>query len=499
MKKILVLLSLLFVFASCTVKAPESDPNIDITKVDWKKTFMLFWATWCPHCKAELPVLDKFYRDYKDQVNMQVFVIDGKKFTWDYIIPQDISKSTTYEWITWEKCDYVPSYVVYDKDKNIIAKECWAKKTYEELQTLLINNETSTWTLNTNQTWATMKNEYQLAPLKNDDVVAVLTTTNWTIKIKLFTEDAPKTTLNFIWLAKKWYYDWIIFHRVIKDFMIQWWDPAGTWTWWQSLYWSEFEDEFSDKLSNIKWAVSMANAWPDTNWSQFFINQKDNNFLDFKHSVFWQVVEWLDNVDKIASVKTDSNDKPVKEVKIIKAEIKVYKDWTLNDYKVNVEDEIKKLEAEKQAKLEADKNRVVKIWDIIKVNYIWKTTSDWKEFDNSYTRGEPIEFEVWSWTMIKWFDEWVRWMKIGEKKTLKIKAVDAYWEYSDKNIQEIPKTQLQDFVNNGIELKVWNKLPTPYWEFEIKEVSADSVKVDLNFPLAWKDLTFDVEIVGFVN
>ena len=160
---------------------------------------------------------------------------------------------------------------------------------------------------------------------------------------------------------------------------------------------------------------------------------------------------------------------------------------------------MKKIEDEKNKTKEANKNRAVKIWDKIAVHYVWKTAKDNKEFDSSYKRWKPIEFEVWAKMMIPWFDNWVIWMKIWDKKTLNIKAKDGYWEYDPKNIQEIKKAELKQFEDAWYKLEVWTKLPTMYWEFEIKEVSKDTVKIDLNHFLAWKDLIFDVEMVEFKN
>lgn len=496
LKKWILVLFTALMLASCTKSVDtENDPNIDLNVKNWKMTYVWFVATWCPHCKEELPVLDKFYRDFKDQVNMQLIVIDWKNFEWDYKIPEDIKSELTYEKATWDACEYVPSYVIYDAEKNIVDKKCWWKLTYDELKQKFITTNQENSDMKTN-TW--IDTSYQLAPLKDNDLVAVLTTSNWTIKVKLFSDDTPLTVTNFIWLAKKWYYNWIIFHRVIKNFMIQGWDPLWNWTWWESIYWKEFEDEFSDKLTNLTWSISMANSWKNTNWSQFFINQVDNSYLNWKHTVFGQVVEWMDNVNNIASVKVDENDKPVKEVKIIKVEIKKYSSWSLKDIDFNLEDELKKIEEQKQTKLEANKNREVKDWDKIKVNYTLKL-EDWTEFDSSYKRWEPIEFEVWKWLMIKWFDTWVVGMKIWDKKTLKLTPAEAYWEYDKKNIQEVDRSQLKQLEDQWFEVKVWAKVPTSYWEFPITKVTSDKVTIDFNSPLAWKNLTFEVEMVSFSN
>lgn len=495
MKKLLLTMILLFAvfwLTSCWTKT-QSDPNIDIQKVttNWKKTYVWFVATWCPYCKAEVPVLDKFYRDFKDQVNMQLINTDQKKFSWDLIIPQDLSLPTTYEKTTWDKCEYVPSYVIYDENGKLEEKVCWWKLTYDELKAKLITN-------NTND-MKTIDTTYQTSWFKKDDIWVILTTSNWKIEIKLFPNETPKTVNNFLALAQTWYYNQTTFHRVIKDFMIQWWDPEGTWMWWESIYGKEFEDEFVDNLQNLTWSLSMANAWPNTNWSQFFINVANNSFLNWKHTVFGQVVNWYDNVEKISKSKTTSDDKPEKEIKIIWIEIVKF-DWTsLKPYKFSLEDAQKEQNAKAELKKEADKNRIVKAWDIVEVNYIWKTTADNKEFDNSYSKWEPIEFEVWAWKMIPWFDTWVLWMKLWEKKTLNIKAKDAYGEYDPSKVQEIKKEELKQFEDAWYKLEVWTKLPTMYWEFEIKEVTKDNVKVDLNHFLVWKDLTFDIEIVWFKN
>jgi len=506
MKKILALLFLSLILFSCNGETKKDNKqekpiqNINLNENTGKRTFLWFVATWCPHCKDEMPIYDKFYKDYKDKVNMQIIVVDWKKFPENYSIPQDITKPITYEEATKEKCDYIPSYIIYDENKNIIEKKCWAKLTYEDLKEKLLvsKSNTNSWTILDNNK-INMDNSYQTSKFQDWDIWVIMTTTNGKIEIKLFPNDAPKTVLNFLGLAKKWYYDNLIFHRVIKDFMIQWWDPTWTWMWGESIYWKEFEDEFSSKLHNIRWSVSMANSWPNTNWSQFFINQRDNIYLDNRHTVFGQVVNGLDNVDKIASVKTDSKDRPEKDVKIIKMEIVKFESWSLKPYDFSLEKELKNIEEKRKAKLESDKNRIVKVWDRIVVHYIWKTAKDNKEFDNSYKRWQPLEFEVWAWLMIQWFDKWVLWMKIWDKKILKIKAKDWYWEYDPKNIQEVKKSELKQFEDAWYKLEVWTKLPTMYWEFEIKEVTKDSVKIDLNHFLAWKDLIFEVEILEFKN
>lgn len=186
------------------------------------------------------------------------------------------------------------------------------------------------------------------------DTVAEIKTTMGDIKVLLFPDKAPKTVENFVTHAKNGYYNGIIFHRVINNFMIQGGDPTGTGMGGESIWGRPFNDEFDVDLHNIRGALSMANAGPGTNGSQFFIVQakevdsglisqmeqlSDRGFptecvedykalggtpwLDFKHSVFGQVFEGMDVVDAIAGVKVGMNDKPVEEISITGIDVTV--------------------------------------------------------------------------------------------------------------------------------------------------------------------------------
>lgn len=192
----------------------------------------------------------------------------------------------------------------------------------------------------------------QLAKPLEGETTAVMKTTAGDIKIRLFCDYAAKATENFITHAENGYYDGLIFHRVIKDFMIQGGDPKGNGTGGESIWRTPFEDEFSEELHNIRGALSMANAGPHTNGSQFFIVQKNNiednmlsqmeelvndgfprdaidnyrevggtPWLDYKHTVFGQVYEGMDVVDAIAAAPVGANDKPLDDVKIISVTI----------------------------------------------------------------------------------------------------------------------------------------------------------------------------------
>jgi peptidyl-prolyl cis-trans isomerase B (cyclophilin B) len=192
----------------------------------------------------------------------------------------------------------------------------------------------------------------QFALPQKGETIATIHTTMGDIKVKFFEKQAPKAVENFIKLAEKDYYDGLIFHRVMIDFMLQGGDPTGTGKGGESIYGKPFKDEFSSKLHNFRGALSMANSGPNSNQSQFFIVQrketgedvdqfmKQNKFdpqlqkeyqdkggtpwLDNKHTVFGQVFEGIEIVDKIAQVAVDKDSRPMEEVKILDIEILKY-------------------------------------------------------------------------------------------------------------------------------------------------------------------------------
>ena len=183
-----------------------------------------------------------------------------------------------------------------------------------------------------------------------DGPIATIKTNHGDMRIKLFPEHAPKTVANFIALSQDGYYDGVIFHRIIKDFMIQGGDPTGTGMGGESIYGESFEDEFSEELYNVRGALSMANAGPNTNGSQFFIVQNQHlpyskkeiarggwpepiaeiyaeqggtPHLDRRHTVFGQLADEASYkvLDAIAGVETGAMDKPVEDVVIETIEI----------------------------------------------------------------------------------------------------------------------------------------------------------------------------------
>ena len=155
--------------------------------------------------------------------------------------------------------------------------------------------------------------------------IAVIQTNKGTIRFELLETDAPKTTENFRLLAEKGYYDGVIFHRVIKGFMIQGGDPTGTGRGGQSAWGGRFNDEINRSSPLYQGAykagtVAMANAGPNTNGSQFFIMHVDYP-LPPNYTKFGQVIEGQDVVDSIATTQTDRNDKPTSDVTIEKVTI----------------------------------------------------------------------------------------------------------------------------------------------------------------------------------
>lgn len=196
----------------------------------------------------------------------------------------------------------------------------------------------------------------QLQMPKSGEEVAIISTNYGDIKIRLFPEVAPKAVENFKTHAKNGYYNGVTFHRVMEDFMIQGGDPQGTGRGGESIWGAPFEDEFHNDYRNFNGALSMANAGPGTNGSQFFIVQKSDvekqtmdqmkaavkdglsedvvkayeelggtAWLDFNHTVFGQVYEGMDVVNKIAKVKTGAGNMPVEPVVMEKVEILEYK------------------------------------------------------------------------------------------------------------------------------------------------------------------------------
>jgi len=156
-----------------------------------------------------------------------------------------------------------------------------------------------------------------------EDTVVVLETNQGAIEIKLMPEAAPKACENFTKLVEEGYYNGLIFHRVIKNFMIQGGDPTGTGRGGQSTWGEPFEDEVrADVKFDRPGILAMANSGPNTNASQFFITTVATPWLNMRHTIFGEVISGYDVVQKIEVSAADASDRPVSEQKIIKAYIK---------------------------------------------------------------------------------------------------------------------------------------------------------------------------------
>lgn len=152
---------------------------------------------------------------------------------------------------------------------------------------------------------------------KSDGNIVKMETTMGTFKIKLYTDKAPITAGNFKKLVNEGFYNGIIFHRVIDNFMIQGGDPTGTGT---SGSKETIKDEFGEGLKHTKKGMlSMANRGPNTGTSQFFITLAATPWLDGKHAIFGEIIEGMDVIEKIGKTKTGANDKPAIDIKITKA------------------------------------------------------------------------------------------------------------------------------------------------------------------------------------
>ncbi|KAI4862225.1 peptidyl-prolyl cis-trans isomerase-like 1 [Hypoxylon rubiginosum] len=150
----------------------------------------------------------------------------------------------------------------------------------------------------------------------------VLETSMGAITVELYTSHAPRTCTNFATLSRRGYYDGVVFHRVIANFMAQTGDPTGTGRGGTSIYGDKFADEIAPDLRHTGAGVlSMANSGRDTNGSQFFLTLAPTPWLDGKHTVFGRVKAGMAVLKRMGLVKTDADDRPVEEVKIIRARV----------------------------------------------------------------------------------------------------------------------------------------------------------------------------------
>ncbi|KAF1853201.1 hypothetical protein Lal_00009561 [Lupinus albus] len=311
----------------------------------------------------------------------------------------------------------------------------------------------------------------------NDGLYANLQTTKGNLIVKFEDKKAPVTVANFIGLAEGKidnkakakgvpYYDGTIFHRVIKDFMIQGGDPQGTGMGDPGY---KFEDERNDLKHTGKGVLSMANSGPNTNGSQFFITEVATPWLDGKHTIFGKVVKGEDVIDAIANVEKGAQDKPKTDIVLEKVSVfskgDEYKNYdaakTFTEGKAKIAENNKaflaKEEAEKakkEAEFKANQEKMVedlkagmqktesglyykitkttegkapKAGDNVSVHYAGKLV-DGSEFDSSFKRNEPIEIPIGMGRVIKGWDEGILLLKEGETATLLIPPAMGYGE-----------------------------------------------------------------------
>lgn len=286
-----------------------------------------------------------------------------------------------------------------------------------------------------------------------DGLYAQMETNMGNMTIELFEEDAPLTVANFVGLAEGTkenkakplgtpYYDGIVFHRVIKDFMIQGGDPDGKGTGGPGY---NFEDEFySDRKHDKKGILSMANAGPGTNGSQFFITEVPTPWLDGRHTIFGQVIDGLDVIDSIANVKKGAQDRPVDDVMINHVHIikkgDKYKNYdggkAFEQAKLNVEEKKKEARAKFELEVQRQKDLTAKAsktesglmyfvekegtgavpahGEEVKVHYILRL-NDGEVLDSSHDRNQPLSAEVGVTGLIQGWMEALTMFKKGSK------------------------------------------------------------------------------------
>lgn len=292
----------------------------------------------------------------------------------------------------------------------------------------------------------------------NDGLYANLQTSKGNMLVKLEDKKSPVTVANFVGLAEGKidnkakgkgvpYYDGTIFHRVIENFMIQGGDPQGTGMGDPGY---KFEDEKNDLKHTGKGILSMANSGPNTNGSQFFITQVATPWLDGKHTIFGKVVSGENIIDEIAKVEKNAQDKPKTDVVLEKVSIfskgDEYKSYdaakTFNEGKAKIQENNKNFAAkqEEAAKKELDvlktgmettpsglmykinkkgTGKKAEKGNTVSVHYAGRLTNG-NEFDNSFKRGEPIEFPVGAGMVIRGWDEGLLMLNEGDEATFLI-------------------------------------------------------------------------------
>jgi len=345
--------------------------------------------------------------------------------------------------------------------------------------------------------------------LEQWDIVAIMETSKGDIKMKLYADEAPLTVTNFIIHAMDDYYKDTTFHRVIDDFMIQWGDPLGNGTGWESIYGEAFSDEFFDKIENLPGTISMANSGVNTNGSQFFINEANNSFLNGKHTVFGRVYEWMDVVDTITNVPLNW-ESPATAIVIKDVVIYQYDNGELLDYLIENKsnyiqaaqrkhdemlDNLKNAYIQQRdAKIQEDINRIAVSGDVVEMKYEF-SLDDGTIVESIMEEEFGGQVQIDGQNPLPGLNDVLKGMKIGETKTGTLAPADAYGE---KTI-DVPVEQLQDFVDAGFELTAGSTLPYDGGELEIVSANDMSVVINNPHPAAGQNLNYTVKVIYFVN
>ncbi|MCP4522937.1 MAG: hypothetical protein GY828_01830 [Candidatus Gracilibacteria bacterium] len=344
------------------------------------------------------------------------------------------------------------------------------------------------------------------------DVIAHMQTSKGLIKIELYTDVAPLATTNFIVHAQNGYYDNVTFHRIIDNFMIQGGDPEGTGRGGESIYGENFEDEFFDKIENLPGTISMANAGPGTNGSQFFINDNNNSFLNGKHTVFGKVIEGIDVVENIS--KTPLNgEAPVEDILITSISLfknnKAFSIENIESVKTNAHSKYKILQqkvvekelviAEKALKefnirAEKNKDKIAAAGDRVEVKYEL-TLDDGKVIDGNMKNNSYLAFTIDNQEMIQGFNDALKGMKIGDTKKITLSPEDAYGK-------ETIEAKLQDFkqlIDNGIAIKAGEQIQYGHGVIDIISVENEVVTIKNPHQLGGETLHFEIKLANFNN
>jgi len=282
--------------------------------------------------------------------------------------------------------------------------------------------------------------------LEQWDIVAIMETSKGDIKMKLYADEAPLTVTNFIIHAMDDYYKDTTFHRVIDDFMIQWGDPLGNGTGWESIYWEAFSDEFFDKIENLPGTISMANSGVNTNGSQFFINEANNSFLNGKHTVFGRVYEWMDVVDTITNVPLNW-ESPATAIVIKDVVIYQYDNGELLDYLIENKsnyiqaaqrkhdemlDNLKNAYIQQRdAKIQEDINRIAVSGDVVEMKYEF-SLDDGTIVESIMEEEFGGQVQIDGQNPLPGLNDVLKGMKIGETKTGTLAPADAYGEKNNR-------------------------------------------------------------------